>query len=155
MTHKKIIQHDPLAMLDDDDVLPDPMEIITVDIEQPDSVPSVQEHEIDITSNDKNKQKEMPVANSETIELALGEQLTIQVVADLYEQISVLFDTPVSVEINAEEVDVVDCAGLQLMAAFFKEAAQQQIDVSWKQSSMKLKTAADSIGMSELLCLKV
>ncbi len=45
------------------------------------------------------------------------------------------------------DIETVDGAGLQLLAALMKEAAERQLMVTWLSASDQLKQATDSVGL--------
>ena len=57
----------------------------------------------------------------------------------------------IPVKLNAEDIDRVDGAGMQLLAAFFKEAEQKQLDIGWNKVSPVLQDAAKIMGLGEVL----
>lgn len=65
-----------------------------------------------------------------------------------------LCSTKSTLLLNAEEVERVDCAALQLLAVFYREAQEQGYAVRWNEPSSALLRSAQIIGIDEFLGLK-
>ena len=155
MTKAPIIQHDPLAMFDEEDsdtLLPVSEASTEVGPVEEMALVGQGDNTSETTSDIDSRDNEMIDKN--TMELHLEEHLTIQSAADLYEKMKLLFESDSAIEINASDVEMVDGAGLQLLAAFFKEAATCHLDINWKGTTGTLLNAAETVGMTELLGLK-
>jgi len=79
----------------------------------------------------------------------------ITVVDELYAHLKKAMAEQHVVEIDAEQVERVDGAVIQVFSAFFKEAKTKDLSVSWKNPSLALCTAAKLLGVSEVLNLPV
>ncbi len=99
-----------------------------------------------------------PDASAETPDVdtgaafALPEQMSIQEVGELHAVLRDMLDAGGGIHLDASGVESVDGAGIQLLAAFFKEAVAHQISVEWAGGvSPTLVEAADVLGLRELL----
>jgi anti-anti-sigma regulatory factor len=81
----------------------------------------------------------------------LGSDLTIaDVEAKKIELTHILADA-LPVKLNAEELEQIDGAGLQLLAALFKNAAKNNLEITWVKVSSTLMDAVKLVGLVELL----
>ncbi|WP_177420302.1 STAS domain-containing protein [endosymbiont of Lamellibrachia barhami] len=87
--------------------------------------------------------------------VTLGESLTIQDVAGMLETLRRLLELGGTVTLNAGELDQVDGAGIQLLCTFVKEAVNQHIEVKWVATAEKLQSAAELLGLAEVLNLSI
>lgn len=85
--------------------------------------------------------------------ISCGELLDISVVGQFHSQLKEAMAETNGIEISAAGLQRIDGAGIQLLVAFFKEADQLHIDVSWKDISDSLVNAASLLGVSEQLHL--
>ncbi len=85
---------------------------------------------------------------------ALPEQIGIQEVGELHMVLRDMLDAGGGIHLDASGVENIDGAGIQLLAAFFKEAVTHQIAVDWVGVSPTLAEAADVLGLRELLCIE-
>ena len=100
--------------------------------------------------------RDVPTATSDIdtgAAFALPEQMSIQEVGELHAVLRDMLDTGGGIQLDASGVESVDGAGIQLLAAFFKEAVVHQISVEWAGVSATLVEAADVLGLRELLCI--
>ena len=99
---------------------------------------------------------ETPVASPAALgfdEIDLGDSLTIAE-AEAYKKNFIDFlSSGMPVKIAASEVDSCDGAGLQLLAAFYKEAMSRGIEFAWGKVSKSLYEAAEIMGLIETLGL--
>jgi len=131
---KEVMEHDPLADMADDE-----------------NEGKVTRDVLDATS---------PVAATEpgaTDEglVDLEQSLTIAEVSEWHEKIMGLCDTEDQLSLKGGDLEIVDGAGLQLLAATMKEAAERHIVVTWFSVSDQLKRAAESVGLAAALGLDV
>ena len=94
----------------------------------------------------------MEAAASEA-SFALPDSLTIADVDELHKTLNGLLVNDGVLELDGGDVEMVDGAGLQLLAALFKEAASRQKVLRWQATSDALRRGAQDIGLSELLSL--
>ncbi|MBA1446248.1 MAG: STAS domain-containing protein [Chromatiales bacterium] len=87
--------------------------------------------------------------------VTLGESLTIQDVAGMLETLRRSLELGGTVTLNAGELDQVDGAGIQLLCTFVKEAVNQHIEVKWVATAEKLQSAAELLGLAEVLNLSI
>ncbi len=86
--------------------------------------------------------------------LRLDSCLTVAEVGELGGQLLGVFDGGSDLALDGSGIEQIDGAGVQLLAALMKEAALQQVSVSWTGSSPELREAAAQLGLSELLHLQ-
>lgn len=87
--------------------------------------------------------------------VTLGESLTIQEVAGMLETLRRSLEVGGTVMLDAGELDQVDGAGIQLLCTFVKEAVSQHIEVKWVATTEKLQSAAELLGLAEVLKLSI
>ena len=83
----------------------------------------------------------------------LASSLTIAEVSSLKKTILDLFRSASGVTLDGSEIEQVDGAGIQLLAAVMKEAGERQIEIRWSGASQQLRSAATQLGLDELLGL--
>ncbi len=115
---KKVMEHDPLAELADDDG----------NVELPEQQGAVAD----------NSQKNI---------LDLEQALTISEVSEWHDKFLVLCDAGNPFSLNGGSLDIVDGTGLQLLAALMKEASEMHVAITWVAATDQLMHAADSIGL--------
>ena len=81
----------------------------------------------------------------------LGTSLTIMDAGEMHQRLVGLCDAGGKVELIAGTVDQVDGAGVQLLAAFVKEATQLQVEIEWKSISDALVEAVDTLGLRDAM----
>ena len=86
--------------------------------------------------------------------LELDVSLSIGDVADLQGRIQMLIDRGLPVEIDGTSLEILDGAGLQLLAAFFKDADAKGLALSWRGGSEPLQRAAATLGLVDVLKLR-
>lgn len=83
-----------------------------------------------------------------------AEYLDISSVGVLHEELKKLFNSEeLVIFLDGENIEKADAAGLQLMAAFFKDAKTQGISLQWHKPSDALVNASRLIGLNSLLDL--
>ena len=90
---------------------------------------------------------------SESLETAEGlitfdDTLDITLAATYYEQLGQLLNQHKSIALNAENIERIDGAGLQLLVAFFQAAEFLDISIQWQGCSDTLKKSAQLSGLS-------
>lgn len=83
--------------------------------------------------------------------LELPDSLTIAEVGDFHAELLTRLVEDGSVTINGDAVEVIDGAGVQLLAAFVKELIGKSSVVTWQAVSDPLQRAADQVGLAGLL----
>ena len=83
--------------------------------------------------------------------IVLEGSLDISGAGGLREQLLQALEAQQPVTLDAANVERVDTAALQVLTAFFKDAAAQQHDVQWKTTSAVLCNAARLLGLQESL----
>ena len=83
----------------------------------------------------------------------LSEDLTIADAAAIHQSMLDVLRSASSVTLDGSEVEQVDGAGIQLLAAFMKEAAERQIEIRWQGVSDPLRSAAAQLGLGDFLRL--
>lgn len=90
--------------------------------------------------------KKMTIVNCEPT-------VDITVVEELYGHLHKALLEKHVVEIEAALIERIDGSVLQLFAAFFREAGEVGLDVSWKSVSDALIRSAEVLGLKEVLSL--
>ncbi len=89
-----------------------------------------------------------------SISIACGEYLDISNIGQISKKLRDALDSSdPTIFLDGEAVERADAAGLQLLAAFFKDAKSQGITLHWRKPSDALKTASRITGLSSLLDL--
>jgi len=86
--------------------------------------------------------------------ISFDEVLDITQVANYHEQFNKLLNEHKNIIINAENIERIDGAGLQLLTAFFKQAESLEISVQWQSCSDVLKNSAKLSGLTGSLKLE-
>ena len=81
----------------------------------------------------------------------LGSDLTIADVESKKIELSHILTDALPVKLNGEELEQIDGAGLQLLAVLFKNAAKNNLEISWDKVSSTLMDAVKLVGLIELL----
>ena len=93
-------------------------------------------------------------SSKDNVSFAFSESIDITCAAKLHEQLLSLLKSDDSVIIlDGEKVERADAAGLQMLAALFKDAKKQSIDVQWYKPSDVLVNSSRLMGITELLGL--
>jgi anti-anti-sigma regulatory factor len=83
----------------------------------------------------------------------LPEYLNINVAAETKTALGALLDAKLPVTLDAGKLELVDAAGVQLLAVFVSALQQSGIEWSWKDPSPTLMNGARLLGLSQHLCL--
>ena len=166
---KEVINHDPFAVLDTDTSGSVGAVIQSEEKRSPEVIPEeagevyAKEQavmDVSLASTEQEVQdmteQVVPEGNDDNrkADVNLGSNLTVvDAEAQKIELLSVISDQ-VPVRLIAEDIEQVDGAGLQLLAAFFKEAKQKEVDVSWGNVSSALLDAVKMLGLTDVLNLQ-
>jgi len=82
-------------------------------------------------------------------ELIFDSLLDITMVSKYYELLNDLLNDPTELTLNAEKVERIDGAGLQLLVAFLKEAEKVNLAVTWTGVSEAFDTAATTAALKD------
>lgn len=85
--------------------------------------------------------------------ISCEEVMDISVASELYKKLKKSLDMNVCITIDAENVERVDTAILQVFYSFFNEATSRGVEVSWNNPSESLRLASRLIGVDEVLRL--
>jgi anti-anti-sigma regulatory factor len=133
---KEVIGHDPFAVID----------------EAAEFHESANNQEAVVMSEQDEPVKEVETESAVTVtDVELGHNLTIADAESRKIELSHIITDCLPIRLNAEDVEQVDGAGLQLLAVFFKDAQKHGIDVSWGKVSPVLLQAVNMLGLSEVL----
>ncbi|MFC1684333.1 lipid asymmetry maintenance protein MlaB [Pseudomonadota bacterium] len=102
------------------------------------------------------EEQKMATPNNDATEsnsFDLGESLTIMEVADIHQKLIELLDKGEAVALTANDVENIDGAGLQLLAAFVKDAGVRNLKVCWGEVSEMVREAAGEVGLVDALGL--
>lgn len=92
-----------------------------------------------------------PKSSAQAPVLCLESNMTIAEVGDLKLQMQPFLQSAGPVQIDGEQVEAIDGAGLQLLAALVKELIGKSVEVRWTGASESLRNAASLMGLAELL----
>jgi len=134
-----VMSHDPL----------EDMEVIGDQHSHQISSP-VQNHEVDI-NHAENEPADDSVDLDDHGKIDLDVSLTIAEVSPLYEHMLRIFDKYDKVQLNGDAIEQIDGAGIQLLAAFIKQAVEEHAQVEWIGVSDKLRESAEQLGLTDLL----
>lgn len=87
-------------------------------------------------------------------QINLGDNLTIQEVEQYLNSTRSTFDNGMKIVIDTSELQRIDGAGVQLLCAIYKEAANKNITLEWINTNDKLMTAVKSMGLAEIVKLE-
>ncbi len=90
---------------------------------------------------------------SDTGTVIFDDSLDITLVAGYFEKFSQLLNEQKTIILNGADIERVDGAGLQLLAAFFKSAEFLQITIQWQGVSDTLRHGAEISGLAGVLAL--
>ena len=85
--------------------------------------------------------------------MKLTNKLHISEVEKLTEQLIELLDASTPVNIDITDIESVDTASLQALCSLQKSLAVTGSSINWIGSSKVFKAAADTLGVSEFLCI--
>jgi anti-anti-sigma regulatory factor len=131
-TKKPVMSHDPLAGLDGDAG----NEVMARHAEAAQAQAAVDD---------------ASVAGAEDRVLVLPSSLTIAEVGELFPTLSERLRQGGELTIDCSEIDAIDGAGLQLLAALNKSAIEQQVSISWQGAADTLQRAITELGLGDLL----
>ena len=100
--------------------------------------------------NEVNQMDETTQSTDQPV-IDLGSDLTIADVESKKIELSHIVSDALPVKLNAEELEQIDGAGLQLLAVLFKDAAKNNLEISWENVSSTLRDAVKLIGLVEVL----
>lgn len=83
--------------------------------------------------------------------LMLESSITIADVGEYHAELSRCLEAEKAITIDGSNVDAIDGAGLQLLAAFVKELIEKGMGVNWRGASEKLILSAQHMGVSSAL----
>ncbi len=85
--------------------------------------------------------------------IIFNDTLDITMAASYFERFSQLLNEQKTITLNGENIERVDGAGLQLLAALFKSAEFLQINITWQGCSDTLKRSAELSGLTGSLAI--
>ncbi len=90
---------------------------------------------------------------SNSNQINLGDSLSIQNVGQIMADIGAAFDLGTPIELNGEDVERIDGAGLQLLCVLMKSGGEKGVQIGWNGSSETLVEGAKQLGLQDLLQL--
>ena len=97
----------------------------------------------------------MPDKSEEGLhEIICEEVMDISTVAGIKLQLVEALESGLPVMLDAKQVERADTAALQMLGAFFQEAAAKKQDIQWRDPSDALNRSSALLGLSELLQLE-
>lgn len=131
---KEVMEHDPLADIADDD--------------------NDNDNESIFGETPNLEAESQPVVNPEGDGVInLDSVLTIAEVSDWQEKMLAVIENNDVISLDGGNLEMIDGAGLQLLAALMKEATEQHVVVSWKAASDPLRQSAEAVGLVAALGL--
>ena len=85
--------------------------------------------------------------------LLCGDVLDISVVGEKHAEFKQVLEAGEAIELSAGELQRIDGAGIQMLVALFRQAQQENVDISWRDTSDCLSEAASVLGVSTQLKL--
>ncbi len=82
-----------------------------------------------------------------------SEVLDVSLVSDFKVLLQQASSQNTPIVLDASQLERIDAAGLQLVTAFFQEAVESGLSVSWRNPTEALVYAADLTGLKEILQL--
>lgn len=86
--------------------------------------------------------------------IELGETLDIGKIAELHQKLEAALEVESdALQLNANDIERIDAASLQLLTVFNAEAQKRGLKVRWNSPSQPLRDAADRVGLISALSL--
>jgi len=85
------------------------------------------------------------------VEIDLGDALDISHVRDLWEKLSKSLENTSSITLKADQVNVADTAGLQMLSVLFFDVKGQGVDVRWDGVTDCIRKSAVLLGLTKQL----
>ena len=82
-----------------------------------------------------------------------GAVLDISAVGQKQAEFREVLENKKTIEVSAGELQRIDGAGIQMLVALFRQADQEQLEISWKDTSDSLLNAASLLGVTTQLHL--
>jgi len=99
---------------------------------------------------------EVPVAIVDEVDrIDFGDSLMISDVADLHVHLMAALNTTRVIKLSGGDIQQIDGAGMQLLAAFVKEIVKMHVAFEWNNASPVLCEAAAQLGLADMLQLDV
>ena len=96
----------------------------------------------------------MSVIESESeIIIDCSDCLSVSLVADFKPILSQAASQNLPIILDASELERIDAAAVQLISAFFIEAKESGLDISWRNPTESLRYASELIGLKDVLHL--
>lgn len=92
------------------------------------------------------------MTNTSTL-IVLPERVDISVVDSLYQRLQTALESGDPIEIDAESVDRLDAAGVQLLMAFALRSKKQSIQIHWKSPSDAFLKSVRLLGVEQHMLL--
>ena len=93
-------------------------------------------------------------SDASTMNVTLPVSMTIADVGELHAGLRDGLSGDEPVQLNGGEVEIIDGAGMQFLAALFKAAGEKQLTIDWSATSDVLVRAAEQIGLTAELKLQ-
>ncbi|HLU62745.1 MAG TPA: STAS domain-containing protein [Gammaproteobacteria bacterium] len=87
----------------------------------------------------------------EVAAVTFGSAQTIRDVGALHDRLEALLESARRVELDGAELERVDTAFLQLLAAFRRDARERGIDVEWRAAAPELRRVTALLGLEDVL----
>lgn len=87
------------------------------------------------------------------VNIRCGEVLDISAVADLYQQLNHALEQEGVVNLQADSIERIDTAGLQVFVSFIQEMKRRDRVLHWQDPSEALMRSANYLGLKKILLL--
>ena len=84
-----------------------------------------------------------------------GEVVDISTASDLYQQLNNVLQQEGPVTLNAESIERIDTAALQMFVCFVQEVQRRNRQVHWQSPTEALLRSANHLGLKQVLHLNV
>jgi len=92
-------------------------------------------------------------ASASEMLIECDEAIDVSLVSDFKSMLQQAASQNSPIVLDASQLERIDGAGLQLLTAFFQEADESGLSVSWRNPAAVLLNTADLMGLSEILHL--
>ncbi len=141
-----VMSHNPLAMLDDE--VAESLAAVADSPAQEQSMVEV----LDEMAADRQQSEQPTQINAG--EIKLGDSLTIADAEGRKAEFLALLSAGTAVTLDGSEIEQLDGAGLQLLAAFYKDSVRKGVEISWSSISRSFDDTATLLGMKTALGLQ-
>ena len=88
------------------------------------------------------------------IKIECGEIVDISAVSDLHQRLNAALEQDGPIGLNAEAIERIDTAALQMFVCFVQEVKKRNRDIYWKAPTEALLRSANLLGLKSTLMLE-